>query len=511
MERTIRDGAYDVCAAKMIFHDEAEVQTLATLLMSRDVAREAIERGIELGDGSVLPLTPSFFFNPERRLLFEAIAECADNGNIDFSPVELLSRSMRIARANKNDFQGVAQVSMETLRALRDLRPDGGQFTQSVETLRRYDESRAAIEFAISFLNDIGPEKDPRELFAQGQDALQKRMPVAQSDRFSYGYERMEKYNKVLEKRAELYAQGKIVDVGYPWPSWRNLFINHRPGKLFTLLVPQNNGKTTIMQSWAEYLAFNGMHIVYVHLEDTDNDLTDRQLCRWARVPFGIITSGNYPPEVKAKMDEAKAMIAQRFFPRMHHLNGAELTMSGMIRHLNIMIGKLPIGAVFVDYMNAIGTEYSRNHYSNEQSASSVNALVSWSNRNNIPVIVCDQLNKAGEQQVLGGSKITTTFQYGAVQKSNASKTILTGMRPMATKPDGISWNYHGEAIKVANKDEMSPIMLYSTAKVNDGRHGSFTQAIHGKYYMVMETDEYMEALRNSMLKQPVSGDVTLN
>lgn len=482
----MKQRSNELAVAGGFVHSQAEINILAMMLQDRKLASSIAQTytfSLESGD---VPMTPDYFSNPGRRLIFEALCQLAGNGDCEYTYEQIASRAISIALVNKHP-QDAAPITRDYVQSLRNIVVADGPAT--VRALSAMESRRKLVGIADWLLRANTPDSDPQGVMAQLEERLHDSRPAAADQRFIAGYQAMDKHMRELAERRALFDQGIVPGISYPWPTWNANLIPHVSGKYMLLVMPQNHGKTTVGSCFGEYTASLKLHTVFVHTEDTQPSLMNRQTCRWASIPLAKLRSGNLSDDDMRRIVYAKDKYVSRFYNHLHFLNGSGMTMSELVYHLLLRKKRGECDVVFIDYMEAISPPSSRRGDYREQGAE-YRDLVAFSNQQDVPVVALDQV-KDGEDEIYKRGHMAMSDLRGYKEKSHSAAFILGGFRTKA----GDEPIYHG-GIEIAAPFEMSPITPFATLKANDNGHTRFEMAIDGPRYRACEKQEYIDNLK---------------
>lgn len=483
-----KNMAADIAAAGGYFHEEAENQVLSLMLSDRGIAKEIAQSGvIGLENGEKVSVSPDFFFTPAKGLIFDAICELSQ-ADVPYSDQQIASRCLSLAVRQKRTREA-GGLTADTIRSIRNTRFDSG----SPKALEQMYARRQVLEITTFLSMANKPDSDPADVWAQLEDMMRSKRPKAKEDRVVYGHDALERHLATLNERKRKFDSGIQTGLTTPWPSWNAAMIPHVAGKYFSVIMPQNHGKTIWLTNWSEYLAKIGMKVVYVHIEDTFDSLMDRQLCRWSLIPLGKLRSGNLSEDDEKKKAAGRERISA-FADGINYLNCAGYTMSQIISQLVLLKRDNQCDAVFIDYLEGITPESQSRNSSYREQGKDPRMLVDFSNLHGVPVVVGDQISKEAEEEAQKTGVLKLTSQRGFMDKVYSAAYVFGGYRRKAGEN-----SLFDDGFEVAKPHELSCVANFSTLKANDFFHSTFKLCVHGSTYSVYERDRYYEILKREM------------
>lgn len=351
-------------------------------------------------------------------------------------------------------------------------------------TIKKLAWLRQAGDFAFWMAQELQERPDPAVLFSEAQERWQQLQPDKRSTRFVYGWDALSLHADMIERRIAEAKEGKRSPFDWPWASWNRLIRPLRPGMVGLLAAPDGMGKTTYLEMIAEHWAAQGMHVVYVHLEDALDYKQDRQLARHSRVSLSVIEDGLFSAEQYAQVKEAQSRI-DRAFPTLHYYDAAGESMTTITRELTSRVAEGVCQAVVFDYLDKVApTRGQAQVYGNnawERQANDMEQLKTFAERNSLPVMTATQGNKSMQS---GGTQTRQNIQ-GSGQKSQRSQLVVILTRDIVgdiplKSPDGKV---------IAETGEYSPLVKVRVDKQNRGRTGGFEQVLRGEFFTVRDKD----------------------
>lgn len=318
--------------------------------------------------------------------------------------------------------------------------------------------------------------------------------PKMQEIKFIYGWDTVQEHSDIVKDRVRTKATGARIVYGWPWASWTQRMRPLQPGFLGLLAAADGIGKTTYLEEIAEHWAANGIHVVYVHLEDNREYKFDRRLARHAKVPIERIQDGDFTEEDRVKIADANNRI-ESWAGYLHYLDAAGDTMTSILRELQTRIDEGICQAVVYDYLDK--TQASRGQVQAfggnvwERQANDMEQLKVFCTKNRIPAMTASQGNKTMQNN---GTQTRQAIQ-GSGQKSQKAQLVVIVTREMV----GDEGLRDGQGNVLAEAGEYSPIVKVRIDKQNIGKTGEFRQFIKGPYFTIRDLNIERRPLNEPM------------
>jgi len=462
-------------------HDEAERQVLSMMLMDSGVALEIARGEVETDEGTI-EINEDFFFNNTYKFIYLSVCDLVEKASAPMDSFTICARAMRLAAQNKVK----TNVNRQLIEDLRKLKPEGTLYG-SLSLLQNKKYMREFVLAATWAMQNAKPDVDVRELVPEYLEKIMKLIPLAQNERCLEGNKAVQYHLQVMEERIAARRAGKLIELDYPWQSWRNVILPQVPGKYMSLVIPQGQGKSTYCGNIAEYRAVNKIHTITMLLEDTKKSFWDRTSVRWSGFSMDKIRGGKLTDEEFYKYKAAMEKV-DKFAEYIHLEECSGMTASQVLRELRRWKMKRPeIMGAHIDHVGAFSADrwhaklQLKGHEAQGEDAQS---LVNFSTEYGVPLLVLDQVNKDGEKAARDGDMFTTS-QYGSSKKGWAADTIVTATR-MVVKGQDEYWNNN----LMAKVGELSTKVNVKVTKQNNGPSGVFTQRYDYRVYRIKDEQQ---------------------
>lgn len=235
-------------------------------------------------------------------------------------------------------------------------------------------------------------------------------------------------YEQIMAKRAEDAAkpesERKILT--WPWASWSRYLDPLEPGMLAVLAAGDGAGKTLYAECIAEHWAKAGLHVAFLHFELNRAIMLDRRTVRHAGVPRRTLKLGKLTAQEERERQEANDRL-RAWAGGITYVHAPGWTVEKALVEVRALIGEKLCDVFVVDYLEkAAGSArqlkmFSTNIYARE--ADDVEQIKSFSEQNEVPVLLLAQLNKVGKGQAF--AMLDRTAIRGAGEKTEKANVVV--------------------------------------------------------------------------------------
>jgi len=446
-------------------HPTAETTVLAA--MRRGNADDAIH----IADN----LQAADFSDPRRRVVFQAMVNVL-RGTEPLDDTAILAECAQVARDMRLDVRIDGGY-------LAGLEGDPLRGRAYAATVKRLAWLRSGGEFAYWYIQRLQERPDPEQFFAEAQERLQTLQPPAKTQRFVYGWDTVSAHRADIAQRVADAKAGKVSPYLWPWASWNAQIRPLRPGMLGLVAGADGTGKSTYLECIAEHWAKGGLHVVYVHLEDSLDYKMDRRLARWARVALQAIEDGTQTAEQQACMDRAQANI-DRHLPTLHYFDAAGMSMAEITQELRARVQEGVCQAVALDYLDKVQPSRAQAKLYGDQiwerQGNDVEMLKTFAEKCKLPVMTASQGNKAMQG---GGTKTRKDIQGSGAKTQKAQMVAILTREIVGDQ--GLQ-DERGEVL--AGPGEYSPFIDLRVDKQNRGGTGiTVRQFLIGQFFDIRD------------------------
>jgi len=281
----------------------AERQVLSQMLGNVGVAME-IARGEYDGDEGSVEVNEEFFGNDTYKTIYLAMCDLAERANSPLDSFTVCSRALKVAKERKIK----SNVNIQLIEELRKTKSEGTLYG-SLVALQERKYLRELMLASAWAMQNAKPDANVRDLISEYIEKIMRVLPLAQSDRALEGNMAVQHHMEVMRKRIEARKAGKLIELDYPWESWRKMILPQIPGKYMSLIIPHGQGKSTYCGNIAEWRAVNKIPTITILMEDTKEAFWDRSVARWSNIPLGDIRGGKFDAEQELKYEYAMKKI----------------------------------------------------------------------------------------------------------------------------------------------------------------------------------------------------------
>ena len=240
--------------------------------------------------------------------------------------------------------------------------------------------------------------------------------------------ESFELYDRIMERR--------IADAGksdeerllltWPWETWTRYLDPLEPGMLALIAAADGAGKTLTAECIAEHWAKQGRNVVFLHFELNRAIMLDRRMVRHSGIPRRTLRLGKLAPfEIEEHRRADERLKAWRGGITYVHTPG--WTVERALVEVRNLIEENLCDVFVVDYLEKAGAAPSQvklfgtNVFVRE--AHDVEQIKSFSEQQEVPVLLLAQLNKIGKGQSF--ATLDRTAVRGAGEKTEKANVVI--------------------------------------------------------------------------------------
>jgi replicative DNA helicase len=272
-------------------------------------------------------------------------------------------------------------------------------------------------------------EEAPEAIYDWLMSKVGKLRPDDSGDDTMYWPESFQVYEKEIGRRVELakLPEDQRRQFKWPWTSWNNMIDPAEGGVLAVLAGADGVGKTSYAECISEHWARSGHSVVYVHYELSRIIMLDRRATRHTSIARRRLKLANdlSPADIEL-LEEAKRRLSA--WPgEITYLHTPGKSVELVLRRLGELVGEGKCDAVIIDYLEKASSSaaqlkaFGSNMFARE--AADVELLKSWSEANNVPMLVLSQLNKAGK--AVDFDDLDRSMIRGAGEKAEKANVVL--------------------------------------------------------------------------------------
>ena len=364
-------------------------------------------------------VTPEDFYLAGHQAVLKAALRLADAGK----PVDVVTVADELRRAGELENAGGPAYLGELL----DAAPTGANAGWYARLVRDASVRRRLIHAATEILRDAHDGAAAPEALVEA--AEQKVFAIAEAAAGSTPAVPLRKAVEEGVSRVEAAAQGEIVEGGLE-TGFLDLdrLLRLRNGELTILAARPGNGKTALGGALFRHAVLNGSAALFVSLEMSRVELTERFLAAEAgidtrRLRDGRLSEGQWERLAAARrsLDCPRSHIDDEPSQRMFRIAAAA-------RRLKLRHG---ISLVVIDYLQLIQPESERvpRH---EQVAGISRRLKLLARELSLPVVVLAQLNRASEDRAGQRPRLSDLRESGALEQDADAVVLIHKETPDA-------------------------------------------------------------------------------
>jgi len=177
-------------------------------------------------------------------------------------------------------------------------------------------------------------------------------------------------------------------------------------GDVVVIAGPAGEGKTTLAHQIGLYVSSVYNEVLFVSLEMSQGQVTDRDMSRITEVPLTEIRKGDYKPEVYDKICQATGVIAEGHMFYYYPSWGTSQQIYSVARRIQT---QCDLSLIVIDYIQLMSdSDGSRNE--NERLTNISRAIKMMAHNVNVPVIMVSRINR-----IQGASNLDRTYGSGSL------------------------------------------------------------------------------------------------
>lgn len=385
---------------------------------NKDAERQLL--GSVLRDPMLLPevvtlIRADDFYLHAHQIVFEAMATIADTGR----EVDIVTIADWIAR---NKTQGIEDIGgYAYLAGLWDTASSAGLYRQYCEIIREASVSRslmhAAKQIHVAASDQTG---SAAELIGEAeQHVLQIAERTIVSEVVSLEAAIRETYEQIDSRNSGLETANGVptgfVDLDAIIAGFRN-------GELVVVGARPSCGKTALSLAFTAHAALNeGMPVLFVSLEQSRTELSERLLCMTARIDGHRLRKGWINQDERQKLMEAGDRLSQAkvFIDDTPGQNMLRIAANARRLHR-----RHALRLVIVDYIQLI--EHENHRASRQEQVSSFSRRLKCLARElKVPVVALSQLNRQTEEGPGREPRLSDLRESGSIEQDSDTVMLM--------------------------------------------------------------------------------------
>ena len=327
---------------------------------------------------------------------------------MDGKPVDLVIIHEELKRRKQLDDIGGAKY----LADIWEITPTGANAVYYAELVRDKALLRSLIHVGTEMVRDAYDQTDSGKELVHRAEA--KVMGIAEGTVAGKTATLGESVVSTFDRIDSRAARGQIGGLATHYIGLDELTGGFHDGELVVIGARPSVGKTAIAINLAVKIAEEGQApVLFISLEMSKEELTERMLCRQARVDGSLIRTGKMNGDIAGKLVQAGAVLSS--LP-IHIDDSPEQRILQIAATARRHKSRNNIRAVFIDYLQLIEPEDTRSNR-HEQVAIISRRLKLLARELKIPVIVMAQLNRESENRADRRPIMADLRESGAVEQ----------------------------------------------------------------------------------------------
>jgi replicative DNA helicase len=371
-----------------IFSQQVEYHVLAGLVVHPEVFPE-ICRYINEKD----------FYNQVHHTIFRVLSSILVK-KLEVDPILLVDKIVSMNVRFKDEIDIATYIDNMTYTQIK---PDG--VIDNARLLLKYRMRRDTVNTAkdlINYAHKCGNESVD-EIISTSDRIYNKKIRSYTSD--DDPEDLLENLGDVIEER----GNNPIKDIGLPtpWTEFNRMYGGLRPGNIYAVCSRPGHGKTTWINEICLRTAYNSkIPCLMLDTEVETSDIQFRTAAAILGVPFHYLETGKWRRNEEMFTKVRKLLPELKKYKGVKHMYVASKNVDqicALVRRWHMSeVGRGNPCIVSYDYIKLTGEKLASNENSWEKIGQKITALNELSKEINAPMIVANQLNKAGESGATG-------------------------------------------------------------------------------------------------------------
>jgi len=374
-----------------------ETELLALMLNDKDLLEQVISRSC---------IMPEYFLTEELSNLFQATLKYYDKY------AALLTRDAlrKIVEEMNSISDAVAAQWMVLYDSVSNLRVDPENFLKLIDNLESRYVQQKYFELMVSGDNlshqMINTTCNQKELMSKIQDRINSIRVGEDGDRYRLCTlkDSLSRVMNSVEKRRDNQEAERGIMSGFS--DIDNTIFGFPRGKYVIVVGFPNGGKTTLMLNMALNMALRGNKIVFVTIEMTEDEITERLLTAFANIPSRNLRCGGKGEDgihdgIYNKLIAAAEHLEKIIGENLVFVSVAEQTkLEQILALVNRKRKYMDIDAMFVDYLDVIKPSV---HYPNRPDLELADVsirLQAYGKKNNILTVTANSLTNTKMKEI---------------------------------------------------------------------------------------------------------------
>lgn len=182
--------------------------------------------------------------------------------------------------------------------------------------------------------------------------------------------------------------------VSFPWERISHFIKYVREGMLVTVAAGSSVGKTAFLETWAEYLAQQGLKVVFFHLELSHQVMLDRRMSRNSGVAMELIEQGYMGDEThdaSGRMKEWKGGIT--------YVHSPGWTAQRIANQSRLLKDKGLCDIAIIDYFQKMRLQYVAGNNTAQARGQQAETIKICSEQLGIPFVVASQFSRKSNER----------------------------------------------------------------------------------------------------------------
>ena len=358
-------------------------------------------------------ITAGHFYLPSTSILFETVVELYDANK----PVELVSLVQHMLDTGRLDRAG----GPATITDIYGYAPAPMSFMHHLQLVKDKHVLRQLVQVSTKTISEAydAPDDVPGTLDAAERDIMAIR-DQAEPETIT---DLKTAINQVLDDMIDLIEERK-QNLGIPcgFPDLDRKTLGLKPGEVFVIAARPSMGKSALMGSIAEHIAFDEKLPVHLFsLEMTTKQLIQRMMGSRARFDFSQLAAGHKPDKGSLLRIQRAALDITQAKDRLLIDDTPGITITALRAKARRAKTRHGTRVILIDYLQLMRSKSRQAENSREREVAEISAgIKSLAKELQLPIVVLAQLNRDSEKRnasAKGRPRMSDLRESGSIEQ----------------------------------------------------------------------------------------------
>lgn len=307
--------------------------------------------------------------------------------------------------------------SLSDLIEMTNAAPVAGNWQYWMPELQSKLRRRSYIAFALDLQKMA---KDCESIDELADEAESRLMQMRTCRKLKVEADRKESFGRIIEMLEQAHTGNGLIGLSTGFNDFDKLLSGMRGGQLITLAARPGQGKSALMGNWMLNLALGqGVPVGVFSLEMSMDELNARMLSTVSEVNLQAFVSKEYNEERRNKAMKSMALNMPKLANAPIYIEPrTDITINQIRAEARRMVRNNGVKALFVDYLQLVGTRGNNNNRVQEVGQIS-RGLKAMAGELDLPVIALAQLNRQIENDNNRAPRLSDLRESGAIESDS--------------------------------------------------------------------------------------------